>query len=75
MVPLITLQHSGGCEGETVEKTIVRPVDWVPPEQGAVWLPECNIVLVSRQLCDEERDRAIADLAVRWRRSMLRLVV
>lgn len=58
-----------------MEKTIVRAVDWVPPERGAVWLPECNMVFVSRQLCDEERDRALEALSAKWRRSMLRLVV
>lgn len=58
-----------------MEKTIVRVVDWVPPEEGAVWMPEFNLVYVSQQLCEQERDRALADLAAEWRRSMIRLVV
>lgn len=54
---------------------MVRTLDCIPPERGAVWVPEANMVLVSSQLSETERQAAIAELSVRWRRSMLRLVV
>lgn len=58
-----------------MEETVVRTLDCIPPERGAVWVPEANMVLVSSQLSETERQAAIAELSVRWRRSMLRLVV
>lgn len=71
---LINSVQAGGALGGTVEETIVRVLDGVPADPGWKWFPDCNMVGISRQLCEEERDRALADLQAKWRRSMLRIV-
>ena len=58
---------------QALEQTIVRVMD-LPEGQETVWFPDCNMVGVARRLCEEERDRAIQELTVRWRRSMLRVI-
>lgn len=55
-----------------IEKTVVRVVELEGNE--AVWLGDANVVLVGRHLSEELRQKAIADLSARWRRSFLRVV-
>lgn len=58
-----------------MEETVVRVLDCVPPYPGWAWFPDCNMVGVSSQLCEAERQKALADLSANWRRSMIRVVV
>lgn len=55
-----------------IEQTVVRIVEMDDDE--AVWLGDANVVLVGRHLDQQQRDQAIADLAVKWQRSFLRVV-
>lgn len=55
-----------------IEETVVRVVDLDGDE--AVWLGDANVVLVGRHLDEEGRQRALADLSAKWRRSFLRVV-
>lgn len=58
-----------GC----TEETVLIEAD-IPAVPGFVWLADCNTLVISRELDEVARQRAIDDLQTTWRREWLRPV-